>query len=453
MSSEFEVKFHRSFLDLKLALAIWNEDYNYQNQRGGPPDRQKRRETDPVYDYHVRQGPHYPSKPPGTGSDEKYDAVLARADGTFDAITITTKRGLTGQKFIMESTFWELSNSVMCSARGQFIPIVNPMMEVTGHYAKIWDKQLLRPEGVEINNPAECIAQGVPLYLWIWEYHYGKNMRDNLQPPEGWVGFKGWHGGIHVVTLPNGEVIGAVGKEFASNNGTTYSVMSPLDFWAPGSRLLAAGLRGLTSKLSAAAVKGLRMLSAPTKELALLSAARLAKTLPGVAVPTRAIVPFEHFGRRTLIMGEDVATFRAALAQSQSQPGFYDIMIHGDTRGFSILEKVGGRETWRQVSVSEVAAIVRPKLAAGDKIRLLACEVGQKGGPAQQLANELGREVWAPSTVLDAVPKAGVARQAFVPENGGKFFQFMPHRGAALPAGGGAKVTSNYVKGTIRNAR
>jgi hypothetical protein len=93
MPSDHEIQFHRSFLGLKMALAIWNEDYNHQDTRG-PPDRQKRREADPVYAYHVHQGPHYPAKPPGDTPDKRYDAFLARSDGSFEPLVITTKRGL-----------------------------------------------------------------------------------------------------------------------------------------------------------------------------------------------------------------------------------------------------------------------------------------------------------------------------------------------------------------------
>jgi hypothetical protein len=453
MPSDHEIQFHRSFLGLKLALAIWNEDYTYQNQRGGPPDRQRKRESDPVYDYHVRQGPHYPAKPPGDNPDKKYDAFLARTDGGFDPLAITTKRGLSGQNFASAATPWELTNSVLCTVSGKFTPVVNGMMEVTGHYANIRDTQLIRPAGINITDPAECITKEVPLYLWLNEIRGPRNTVSDPPAPEGWEAFRNYHGGIDVLVLPNGEVIGAMGKAYQRNNGSTYSVMSPLDFWAPGSRAVAAGIRGLTNRITAAAVRGLKALSIPTKEMALLSATRLSNTLPGVAVSTRGVVPFEHLGRRTLIMGEDLAKFRAYMARSHSQSGFYDVMVHADSNTFYILEKAGGKEVWREVSVKEVADIVRPKLAPGDKIRLFACEAGSRGGPAQKLSNELGRTVWAPNTKLPATPKGKFTERSFVPLQGGKFYEFVPERGAAQLAGSGAKVTGNEIRGTITNAR
>jgi hypothetical protein len=456
MPSEDEILFHRSFLGRTMALAIWNEDYTYQNTRGGPPGRQKKRESDPVYAYHVHQGPHYPAKPPGDGPDKRYNAFLARNDGSFEPLVIITKRGLTGQNFPIAATPWELKNSVLCGAL-KFTPVVNAMMEVTGHYANVQDTQLIRPAGISFTKPEECIANEVQLYLWINEFkvehRYGTAVA-NRPAPEGWESFKNYGGGIDVLVLPNGEVIGAKGRPFQSNNGTTYSVMSPLDFWSPGSRLLAGGIRVLTNRIAAGAVKALKvMLTIPSKELALLSVARLSGTLPGVAVSTRGVLAMEHLGRRTFIMGEDLARFRGLMAQAQTEAGFYDLVIHGDSTSFQVLIKVNGKEVWRNVSVREVAAAIGPKLAPGDKLRLLACDVGTTGGPAQQLANELNRTVWGASTKVPAVPKGAGVRKAFVPIQGGKFHEFLPERGLAKLSGNGGKVTGNEVQGVINKSR
>ena len=152
-------------------------------------------------------------------------------------------------------------------------------------------------------------------------------------------------------------------------------------------------------------------------------------------------------------MGEDLAKFRGLMAQAQTQAGFYDIVIHGDSTAFHILIKANGKEVWREVSVREVAAAIGPKLAPGDKIRLLACDVGTTGGPAQQLANELDRTVWASSTRVPAVPKGVGAQKAFVPIQGGKFHEFVPHRGAAKLSGTGGTATGNEVQGVINPGR
>lgn len=364
---------------------------------------------------------------------------------------IITKRGMTGQNFLSTATMWEIQNSVLCGSGRKFSPVVNGMMELTGHYGRVMQEQVIYPAGVDLAKPEDFIAHNVPLYLWIKEYYYNNETSvGNLPPPEGWVSFKSYfNGGIDILALPNGEVIGAKGIPFQSNNGSTYSVMSPLDFWTPGSRLLASGIRALTNRISAAAVRGLKALTTPSAELAVLSAARLSRTLPGVAVSTRGVLPLEHLGRRTIIMGEDLPQFRPWLAQSSPKPGFYDIVIHGDSNSFQILTKYNGKEVWQNVSAREIANAVGPRLAPGDKIRLLACEAGNTGGPAQQLANELDRTVWASTTKVPSAPTAGGARQTFVPLDGGKFYEFIPERGAVKLSGAGGKVTGNEVQGVI----
>ncbi len=451
MPSDDEILFHRSFLGLEMARAIWNEDYINQNERGGR-DRQKRCESDPVYAYHVRQGPHYPAKPPGDTPDKRYSALLCRSDGSLAPLVIITKRGLTGQNFPVAATQWELTNSVLCGPF-KFNPIVNAMMEVTAHCANVWDSQLICPAGFSSMPPEECLANMVPLYLWIKEFstpssEYGK-VWNNREAPKGWESFGGrgrYNGGIDVLVLPNGEVIAAKGKPYQSNNGTTYAVMSPLDFWSPGSGLLAAGIRTLTGRISVAAVRAFKALLTDASEELAMSVSR---TLPGVAVSTRGLLTLEHLGRRTIIAGEDLAKIRVRVLLAQPEPGFYDIWIHGDSTSFKILVKtVDGKGVLRNVSVREIADAVKPRLLPGDKIRLIACDAGNTGGPAQELADELNHTVWASSTKVDALPETVGARQVFVPD-GGKFSEFVPSRGAAKLSGPGGKVTTNEVQGEI----
>jgi len=160
MPSDYEILFHRSFLNLEMAKAIWNEDYIYQNARGGR-DRQRRCESDPVYAYHVEQGPHYPWEPPGEKPDKTYPALVYGNDGNLRPLVIITKRGLSGQNFPVAATQWERTNSMLCGAF-KFYPVVNPMMEVTVHFANVWASQLIRPAGLSTpngpNSPEECIA-------------------------------------------------------------------------------------------------------------------------------------------------------------------------------------------------------------------------------------------------------------------------------------------------------
>jgi len=455
MPSEQEIQFHRGFLSLAMSLKIWNDDYNYQNTRGGPPDRQNKMDSDPVFAYHVRQGPHWPSKPPGDGPDRKYNALLARTDGSFEPLVIITKRGMEGQNFASVATMWEQFNSVLCpSLGGRFNPVVNSMMEVTGHYGRVegvsgtknspFAYTLIHPKGISFKDPAECITNAVPLYLWLTDKAL----------PDGWESFTNYHGGIDVMVLTNGEVIGAYGHPFTRNNGTAISVMSPLDFWAPGSRLLAGAIRSLTNRAAAAFARGIQALRAPTQELAEATVLRLAgSTLPGVAV-TRAL-PLVTVGRRTIIMGDDMAQVAAEIAKSSTETGFYDVVIHGNAKMFGIIENGVAKE----VSVSELANAIRPNLRPGDQIRLLGCKTGSRGGPAQQLANELNRTVWAPSETIYTVQGKAVTDasgkvvdftsvKSFVPVKGGKFYQFDPAGGSSILSGPCRQVNQHVIRRT-----
>lgn len=166
----------------------------------------------------------------------------------------------------------------------------------------------------------------------------------------------------------------------------------------------------------------------------------MAHTLPGIGGSSGQLLPthVHHFGRRTLIAGEDMAASRTALAHSHTESGFYDVAIHGNSFSFRLLEKTlsNGTRVFRDVTARDVANAVRPQLAPGDKIRLFSCSVGVTGGPAQELANELGRTVWAATTAVLKEPTrtAGVIRTAFVPRGGGTFHEFLPNRRAVTTA-------------------
>lgn len=451
MPSEQEVQYHRTFLSLHMCRTIYNEDARHQYTPGGVPNRQKKIESDPLYKYHVHSGPRYPQRAPGVPTDPEYPAFLARGEGVFDPLTIIPKRG---QRFASVATEWEQQNSRLCRDT-KFSPVVNAWMEVTGHFAKVQDSHLIHPAGVAFTDVSEYITNDIPLYLWNHQVFDASNneLKDasKIFLPKGWSPVSGYHGGVSILVLPNGQIIGARGHLYASNNGHAQSVASPLDFWTPGSRLAAAAIRGLTNRVGAAVTAGFKLLSAPTKELAELTLSRWSgRTLPGVAVPT---LPVEHVGRRTVIMGEDMGKFRPYLAQSAPEAGFYDVVIHGDTLAFQILVRTNanGQQVWREVSAREVASVVKPRLSPGDQIRLLACETGcATGGPAQQLANELNHKVWAPTTAQNAVPiKVGQNRTTFVPDGKGTFTEFTPERGGGAFVGNGGKGKANEMAGEI----
>jgi hypothetical protein len=434
-------------------------------------------------------------------------------------LVIITKRGLSGQNFPLVATQWERTNSVLCGAF-KFYPVVNPMMEVTAHFANVWAAQLIRPAGLSTPkgpiSPEECIANGIPLYLWVKPEFIGDSFEhqhwENATAPEGWESFNGryptvdqysvngeYGGGIDVLVLPNGKVIGAKGKPFSRNNGTTYSTMSPLDFWTPGSGLLAGGIRALTNRITAAALRGLdAIIAATAKDLTLLSAREFALgasgvTMRGMAVSARGMnYAVEHVAGRTFILGEDMAVMRSFMAPIPTEAGFYDLFIHGEPKGFSVLIKTEAKnvkdlsalkiadavrsklppgfsvvinkeastvEVWKDLSVREVADAVRTKIPPGVKIRLLSCDAGLEGqGAAQQLANELNRTVWGADGTLYPEQVGEGARKMFVPEWGrlpdgtpirGAFHEYVPQRGSAALKGNGGNLPANEVSGEI----
>jgi hypothetical protein len=476
MPSDDEILFHRSFLGLEMALSIWNDYYYARGER----DRQRRCESDPVYAYHVRQGPHYPAKPPGDNPDKRYSALLCRSDGSLAPLAIITKRGMTGQNFPLVATQWERTNSMLCGPF-KFYPVVNAMMEVTAHFANVWDSQLIRPAGLTGPNgritPEECIANEIPLYLWIKPIYIGDSFEnqnwENLTAPEGWESFErpleAITGGIDVLVMPNGKVIGAKSRPFQRNNGTTYAVMSPLDFWTPGSGLLAAGIRTLTNRITAAALRGLDAIVAATaKDLTLLSAKEFAlsagfsRTLPGVAVSARSMTyAVEHVAGRTFILGQDMAKVRASMATIPTEAGVYDLLIHGTPETFKVLIKMepNGLPVWRNLSVREVADAIRTKLPPGVQLRLLSCDAGLEGqGVAQELANELNRTVWGADGIVWTKQESEGLRKVFIPDWGklpdgtkirGAFHEFRPQRGSAALKGTGGKVTTDEASGEI----
>lgn len=451
MPSEQQIQYHRTFLSLDICRTIYNEDERYQHNPSGPPNRQSK-ESDPVFKYHVHSCPRYPQRAPGLPTDPQYNAFLARSEEVLEPLVIIPKRG---QNFGTVAQPWEITNSVLCGGWGRFSPIVNSRMEVTAHYANIDESELIHPKGINFKEISDYLVRdenSIRLY-------FGSAM----SIPQGWDIFYEYNGGISVVVLPNGKVVRAQGHLFSGKNGQAISTWSPLDFWSPGQRWAAGAIRAITNRVGTTARAGWRLLTAPTKEAAESAAARLGTTLAAKAASTAGggVLPVAHLGRRTLIMGEDMAHFRSLLARSHSESGLYDVIIHSETDSFSILVKTkpDGTEIWREVSAREVADAVRPQLAPGDKIRLLSCQAGLKGpqrvgpGPAQRLANELDREVWASEETLSAVPKTfSNGSKVFVPDFGGKFRHFAPqHRGDGTLVGpGGGKVTGNVLHGEVR---
>jgi hypothetical protein len=430
MPTELEIQYHRTFLSLHMCRTIYNEDERYQNKHhypNGPPNRQAKVESNPVFKYHVHHCPRFPQRAPGQPIDRPYGALLARDGGIFDSIVIIPKRG---QQFSKVAEPWERVNSILCSEAGEFWPIINSSMEVTGHYANRYRGSVIHPKGIKFKSLAEYIDNGVDIHF-----------RPPGRMPDGWEDLSttmDWKGHIDLYVLPNGKIVDGEGYSYSANNGTIVPSWSPFDFIAPGRRAGEKVIRSFTNRVSAAGRSAWRIIRPPTKESAQAFVNRLSgKTLTGIAVSGRGMLPTATVGRRTIIFGDDMAGFKKALSSMPSESGFYDVAIHGDLTSFWI--KQNG--SWVAVSVKDVAHAVRINLAAGDKIRLLACETGlSKSGPAQQLANELQRTVWAPSKPIypiygkaTKIQRNGSAHiddfdpsKAVVPIHNGKFYEFKP---------------------------
>lgn len=79
--------------------------------------------------------------------------------------------------------------------------------------------------------------------------------------------------------------------------------------------------------------------------------------------------------------------------------GYDDIVIHGDKVGFYTYNLYGEEFSF---TPSELAKMIKDsKNYHGEKVRLLSCETASEGAvAAQELADELGVEVLAPSDIL-----------------------------------------------------
>lgn len=79
--------------------------------------------------------------------------------------------------------------------------------------------------------------------------------------------------------------------------------------------------------------------------------------------------------------------------------GFEDIVVHGDTVGFSFRDANGRDHNVNAVEFSKI--LLQSGLYHGGNIRLIACEAGKEGALAAQIvADQLGVTVLAPSDVV-----------------------------------------------------
>ncbi len=407
---------------------------------------------------------------------EMYAAYITRNGNLANSPIIIT--GQAGRDYKKIATRWEFKRSTLTSAMmrydpdtvtispfgmGMFDPVVEPLntadftARVVAHVGWVRGDQLLTPAWNSKfgTDPRDLVAQEAELFV-------AEDNSDRSRPPTGWL-----EAGIsnsqywRVLAWPNGQVYGIKDKRDGEGLESANWILYGMAAFRKGFSLQAAEVASLGApdeiqmammpvQIANGLVQQVRTLGPRPGQSAGLVLEEMSQVKPKpasqLAAKTRATEMsggtrsgiggdlrggpiVEHLGRRTIIAGEDMAVIRSDMARSHTETGFYDVFVHGDATSFHIVvgKTVAGEPIWREVSVREVADAIRTRLAPGDQIRLLSCKVGRTGGPAQQLANEVNRTVWAAGTTVWSVPQAtGAARRSFVPKDGGKFFAFDP---------------------------
>jgi RHS repeat-associated protein len=123
--------------------------------------------------------------------------------------------------------------------------------------------------------------------------------------------------------------------------------------------------------------------------------------------------------------GDDLGV---ANQRTAPQPGYQDVLMHGDAGDFWINES----GVWHKFSPKDVAQMIRQSGKwKGGPIRLISCNTGSvANGAAQQLANELGVKVVAPNStawVGRANPSVGTMRPYLIDRSLGVRVN-MPHK-------------------------
>ena len=359
-------------------------------------------------------------------------------------ISVRITSDFAGRRFSDYATPFERGLSVLCNwkhnprkqarvnsgERGLwFRPIVvfraEYYVQVVGHTGIISGNNLLTPSFEDRGaTPMGAFEKGAPVYV-----------SPTPALPEGWHRLGADDLTYRVVTKPDGEVTNLLKVGERSVEGANWVIDLVV---APATLALAkSGARALSLMARAPVRPAPKVLAGPTKEVAKefeLSAART--TMRGMAVTTRGVgaLPVKQVGRRTYVLGHDMAKFETAMAQAPTEAGFFDVVIHGNKTSFIVKEMVNGAEVKRVVSARELADIIRPLLKPGEQVRLLACRAAETGAPARQLANELGRTVWAPDNLLHGPGNLFISGQhVFGPAKDGtkraKFFAFEAGQG------------------------
>ena len=114
----------------------------------------------------------------------------------------------------------------------------------------------------------------------------------------------------------------------------------------------------------------------------------------------------------------------AAATKITPQQGVFDVVVHGDSNGFYVQSADG---SWAEVSANNMAQYISKSGHAGEPIRLVSCGTGScSTGAAQDLANQLGVSVQAPSDTVWIHPNGKLTIGTSPTSNTGTWNTFVP---------------------------
>lgn len=106
------------------------------------------------------------------------------------------------------------------------------------------------------------------------------------------------------------------------------------------------------------------------------------------------------------------------------QDGVFDVVVHGDANGFSVQMADG---SWQDVSANQLSNYMNANGYAGEPVRLISCGTGAcDATAAQNLANQVGNPVIAPSDTVWIHPNGNLTIGPSHVSNTGTWNTFVP---------------------------
>jgi RHS repeat-associated protein len=158
---------------------------------------------------------------------------------------------------------------------------------------------------------------------------------------------------------------------------------------------------------------------------------------PCVLADPLGLDPAAAAGGKSVFMAPDDVVGQNAM-KATLEPGYHDVIVHGNPTGFGI-------SGWN-ATPEDLAQLLRQDSGyAGGPIRLISCNTGsQWGGAAQQLADELGVEVKAPTYEVWTRPDGSLTIGPSQFSRSGRWISFSPV-GPAAPTSLGNEVLNDSV--------